>query len=61
MHAAGLTAELAEEEGTQLANMVESSLSMDGTVSTTQATTMSPEQIKARQQQLLDNKNNVRR
>lgn len=59
MHAAGFTAEVAEEEGTKLANMVESSISMDGTASTTQATTLSPEQVKARQQQLLDEKNNV--
>ncbi|XP_055995228.1 uncharacterized protein LOC125649388 [Ostrea edulis] len=57
MHAAGLTAELAEEKGTQLVNMVETTA--DGTVSTTQATNLSPEEIKARQQQLLNEKNNA--
>lgn len=58
MHAAGLTAELAEEEGTMLANMMDSSAG--GVVTTTQAmTTLSPEQIKARQDELLNQKNNV--
>nr|XP_034310453.1 uncharacterized protein LOC105340501 isoform X2 [Crassostrea gigas] len=58
MHAAGLTAELAEEEGTMLANMMDSSAG--GVVTTTQAmTTLSPEQIKARQDELLNQKNNA--
>ncbi|XP_062611467.1 uncharacterized protein LOC134273293 [Saccostrea cucullata] len=58
MHAAGLTAELAEEESTNLANMVEAATA--GIVSTTQATTLSPEQIKARQDQLLNEKNSAK-
>ena len=57
MHAAGLTAELAEEEGTMLANMMETATGSIAT--TTQTTTLSPEQIKARQDQLLDQKNSV--
>lgn len=57
MHAAGLTAELAEEEGTMLANMMETATGSLAT--TTQTTTLSPEQIKARQDQLLDQKNSV--
>jgi hypothetical protein len=58
MHAVGLTAELTEGESSQLANMVETTV--DGAASTTQPTTLSPDQIKTRQQQLLNEKNNVR-